>query len=1005
MWNALRLSLGTWFEHWTMVGTERDLVVAKNYDTQLGFALLLKFYGRFGRFPRGRSELHDDAVEFVARQFGAGAGSVGFYEWSGRTFTRHRAEIRAHFGFRECTVADADDLAGWLASGYAQEERRYELVRDALLAELRSRSIEPPTPERVERVVRSGLRQAEKTLVSRISGRLSAEVRARLLALVSADESDGDSEADPGLLALIKAATGNVSLASMLTEVSRLEAVRAIGLPDGLFADVAPKVVAAWRSRAAVESPSHLRDPRSDPGMTVTLLAALVYSRTWEITDALVTLLLRMVHAIGARADRRVTKQLVAEFRRVHGKENLLFRVAEASAARPDETVRQVVFPVLGEDNLRNLVAEYKSSGSTYRRTVQTTYRASYSGHYRKGLIRLLEVLEFRSGNSHRPVLDALDLVHRYRSATDLTYYPAGEAVPVHAGLSGDWADLAYKSDKRGRRRVVRAVYEIRTLEALCDQLKCKGVWVAGAMEFRDPDKDLPRDFAERRAENYARLRKPLDPSEFIGQLQEEMRAELAALDAALPLPWLEIKQRPGNQGAIRLTPLDALPEPPGLGHLKKVITRQWGTVPLIDILKEAVLRSACRSTISSMTGDAVGGQLLERLLLVLYAYGTNAGIRAVAAGDHGHREEQLYYARRRYLTPDLVRAMAIDIADATFAARARAVWGTGSSAVASDSTHFGAFDQNIFAEWHSRYGGRGVLIYWHVERKSMVIHSQVINCTASEVAAMIEGAMHHGTSMDVEANYTDTHGQSVIGFGLTRLLGFDLLPRIKAVNRVRLYRPRPGDSYPRLAPAMVGRPIRWDLIADQYDEMVKYATAIRTRSAQTAALLRRFQSANAMHPTYQAMLEVGRAQRTLFVARYLRDRDLQREINAGLNVAESWNAGNSVIYFGKGGDIPANRRDEQELSVLCLRALQGAVVYLNTLMIQDVLDEGLAELNPDDLRGLTPLFWSNIAPYGEVRLNMSSRLALRDSPAPPPDGSDRDSRPADPAPDKEQPR
>ena len=980
-------------------------MAAKNYDSELGFALLLKFYGRFGRFPHGRSELHDDAVEFVARQLGVDAGSVGFYEWSGRTLTRHRAEIRAHFGFRECTVTDADDIAGWLAGGCAQEERRYELVRDVLLAELRSRSIEPPTPDRVERIVRSGLRQAERALVSRVSGRLPAEVRARLLALVSAEEGDGDSEADPGLLVLIKAATGNVSLASMLTEISRLEAVRAIGLPDGLFADVAPKVVAAWRSRAAVESPSHLRDPRSDPDMTVTLLAALVYSRTWEITDALVTLLLRMVHAIGARADRRVTRQLVAEFRRVHGKENLLFRVAEASAARPDETVRQVVFPVLGEDNLRNLVAEYKSSGSTYRRTVQTTYRASYSGHYRKGLIRLLEVLEFRSGNSHRPVLDALDLVHRYRSATDLTYYPAGERVPVHSGLSGDWVDLACKSDKRGRKRVVRAVYEIRTFEALCDQLKCKGVWVAGAMEFRDPDQDLPRDFAECRAENYARLRKPLDPSQFIGQLQEEMRGELAALDAALPLPWLEVRQRPGNQGAIRLTPLDALPEPAGLGQLKKVITRQWGTVPLIDILKEAVLRSACRSTISSMTGDAVGGQLLERLLLVLYAYGTNAGIRAVAAGDHGHREEQLYYVRRRYLTPDLVRAMAIDIADATFAARARAVWGTGSSAVASDSTHFGAFDQNIFTEWHSRYGGRGVLIYWHVERKSMVIHSQVINCTASEVAAMIEGAMHHGTSMDVEANYTDTHGQSVIGFGLTRLLGFDLLPRIKAVNRVRLYRPGPGDSYPRLAPAMVGRLIRWDLIADQYDEMVKYATAIRTRSAQTAAILRRFQSANAMHPTYQAMLEVGRAQRTLFVARYLRDRELQREINAGLNVAESWNAGNSVIYFGKGGDIPANRRDEQELSVLCLRALQGAVVYLNTLMIQDVLVEGLAELSPDDLRGLTPLFWSNIAPYGEVRLNMSSRLALRDSPAPPPDGGDRDSRPADPAPDKEQPR
>ncbi len=101
----------------------------------------------------------------------------------------------------------------------------------------------------------------KRVITRSISGRLPGEVRARLLALVSADEGDGDSEADPGLLALIKAATGNVSLASMLTEISRLEAVRAIGLPDGLFADVAPRVVAAvtlrgcgWREDSSVDA-------------------------------------------------------------------------------------------------------------------------------------------------------------------------------------------------------------------------------------------------------------------------------------------------------------------------------------------------------------------------------------------------------------------------------------------------------------------------------------------------------------------------------------------------------------------------------------------------------------------------------------------------------------------------------------------------------------------------------------------------------------------------------
>ena len=69
----------------------------------------------------------------------------------------------------------------------------------------------------------------------------------------------------------------------------------------------------------------------------------LAATRTWEITDALVTLLLRVVHAIGARAGRKVTKQLMAEFKKVHGKEDMLFRVAETAASRPDDTVRHVV--------------------------------------------------------------------------------------------------------------------------------------------------------------------------------------------------------------------------------------------------------------------------------------------------------------------------------------------------------------------------------------------------------------------------------------------------------------------------------------------------------------------------------------------------------------------------------------------------------------------------------------------------------------------------------------
>jgi len=289
--------------------------------------------------------------------------------------------------------------------------------------------------------------------------------------------------------------------------------------------------------------------------------------------------------------------------------------------------------------------------------------------------------------------------------------------------------------------------------------------------------------------------------------------------------------------------------------------------------------------------------------------------------------------------------------------------WGSG-TACASDSKKFGSWESNLMTEWHQRYGGPGVMIYWHVERRSTCIYSQLKNCSSSEVAAMIEGLLRHCTDAEIEANYVDTHGASVVGFAFTELLGFRLLPRLKNIGSIRLYRPDDTDAYGQLGDVLT-RPIRWELIAQQYDQMVKYATALRLRTAESESILRRFTRA-ATHPTYQAMLEVGRAQKTIFLCRYLRDRDLQREINSGLNLAESWNRANAEIFYGKARDIASNRRDEQEMSVLCLHILQAAMVYVNTLVLQDVLaeDEWSQLLTSEDYRGLTPLTWAHVAIY-----------------------------------------
>lgn len=973
-WHADELLL-----HWTLTLKEQQLVQEKRSPQQLGFAVLFKYFQYQGQFPQQPHDVPTPVIEHIAEQLALEIATWKDYDWSGRTIKYHRAEIRKLLGFRESTVADGQELVKWLCQSCLSHTQRLEHIESHSYDWCRSMYIEPPTPERLERLIRSAQAAFDQQQCQHIHQQLSATTCQKLDALLNpAKQAETERQSQTGLQTLRKE-TGPATLDSLLQTIQRLQQLRSLAIPHSLFTATPDAVLKQWQQRVAIEQPHELR--RHPTALRMTLLAAFCQHRSQEITDTLIELLITLIQRIGARAERKVEQELLADFKRVTGKTGLLFRLAEASLEQPEGRVEDVIFPVVSEDTLKAIVKEWMRSGRPYQHRVQTRIRSSYRSHYRRMLSPLLKHLIFRSNNEHhQPVIEALGIIQRYLNSR-IQYYPDDVVPPTENVVPNDWQAAVIETSEANTKKINRLNYEISVLQSLKNKLRSREIWVEGAHRYGNPDNDLPPDFETRRVAYYQKLNLPLDAETFTQQLQNRLHQALTNFDQSLPRnPDVEILDR--GKGLIKLAKMPAQPEPVNLAALKSDIAQRWGMTNLLDVLKETDLRVGFTQEFQSPTPREHLDRLTlqYRILLCLYGMGTNAGLKRVAAGQDRVSYRDLLYTRQRFINKAYLRHAIAEVVNQTLKIRLPSLWGEGTSACASDARYFGAWDQNLMTEWRARYGGPVVGIYWHVERHATCIYSQLKTCSSSEVAAMIQGVLHHCTTMEVDRQYVDSHGQSTVGFAFCELLNFELLPRLKAIPSKRLYRPFRGrpDDYPNLQPVL-SKPIRWEIIQQQYDELVKFATALREGTADAESILRRFTRNNLQHPTYQALTELGKACRTIFLCRYLSSPTLRREIHEGLNVVENWNSANDFILFGKGGDIASNRRDQQEETMLALHLLQNSLVYINTLMLQQVLTEPQWQdrLTPEDRRGMTPLFYGHINPYGLFPLDLSTRLGI----------------------------
>jgi TnpA family transposase len=943
------------------------------------YALLLKYFEGEGRFadPEITTKTDPQVVKFLAGQLNVPFIKI---EWpSVRTYNRFRVSIRTFLGYREISPDDKADLSAWLFKNVFPHAPDEPCMMEAAVIFCRHHKIELFAKNKMERFLSSVTHSFEGYFKASCSKALSDKTRAMLEQLIEED-SDNEEEETPienshhknFTLNDLKKDTSQLKKESVLYEIAKYECLKGLQLSENLALQHSRKLLLKYTERVKTRVPSDLR-AHADV-MRHSQLAIFCTVKMQQSADTLADMLLKILGRIQRRAELFVDKHALSELKKVTGKSATLLTLAQTLNDNPKETIENAVYPKVPKVRLEAIIKELHHP-KWYQNQVRVKALSLYS-HGRRQLLRnLIKTLTFDTQDLHE-LLQAINWVITYentRSSVDL---------PYQSEILKSWGPLIQCAEDMS---MDLKAYELAVLCHFATALSVKNIWVTGAHRYQSPAKDTPSDFEDKKDFYFEWLDLPQSADDFINPLKDELEKALLAFNESLPGND-KVTLSDHKNGRIKLSPSAPQDAPKNLNLLHQDINRLWPNVAMIDILKEVDFRVGFSKNFTSLGAHRAMSpeKLQKRLLLCLYGLGSNLGLKRMSTSHTGESYGDLRYVKSRYISANNLRSATKDIVNAILTLRDPRIWGEASVGCACDSKRFNVWEQNIFAGWHGRYRSHGLMVYTHIDTQSTPIFMQVTRPGDSEVGAMLAGCLNHDTDMNMNEIFTDTHGQSCIGFAFSHLLKFDLMPRIKGINKQKLYIPSKGlkEKLPHLSPILSSESIHWSKIKNNYEQIVKYAAALKTKTVDADVLLKRLSAGNAKDPSYQALLEIGKAKRTIFLCRYLSDESLRIKINEFLNMVELFNGLMGFIFHGKQGQIASNDREDQELSILALHLIQVCIVYMNTLIIQEILSDPLLSytMMDEDLRALTALIHAHINPHGIVILDMNTRMNFKNN-------------------------
>lgn len=617
-----------------------------------------------------------------------------------------------------------------------------------------------------------------------------------------------------------------------------------------------------------------------------------------------------------------------------------------------DDLLRKTIFSSVSVARLAESVEKVNELARPQDTNFQDEMVEQY-GRVRRFLPALLRDLHFRAAPDGEHTLAAIHYLAELNGSKKRILDDAPEHI-----ISGPWKRLVYDADGR----IQRAGYSLCLLERLQDALRRRDIWLENSDRWGDPRQKLLQgeEWQAQRVPVCRALGHPTNGSkaseQLAAQLDETWKTVASRFDRNTAVDICN----EGKHPSLTISSLDKLDEPPALIQLSSRVRQLLPPVDLTELLLEIDARTGFTREFSHVSESGARAQDLHiSLCAVMLAEACNIGHEPLIKHNiPALTRHRLSWVKQNYIRAETLVSANARLVDFQSSLALAGYWGGGEVASA-DGMRFVTPVKTVNSGPNRKYfgSGRGITWYNFVSDQYSGFHGIVIPGTLRDSIFVLEGLLEQQTGLNPVEIMTDTAGTSDIIFGLFWLLGYQFSPRLADAGEAVFWRADKAANYGALDKLARGC-VDLSKIESHWDEMMRVAGSLKLGTIHASELIRSLLRSTRPSGLAQAIMEVGRVNKTLYLLNYIDDEDYRRRILTQLNRGEGRHAVARAICYGQRGEIRKRYREGQEDQLGALGLVTNAVVLWNTLYMQEALshlrsigegpeDEHIARLSP----------------------------------------------------------